>query len=34
MGPFYFKGIGNRATMEANTAKWKGMLASFEIQKH
>jgi hypothetical protein len=32
MGPFYFKGIGNRATMEANTAKWKGMLASFEIK--
>jgi hypothetical protein len=33
-GPFYFKGIGNRATMEANAGKWKGMLASFEIQKH
>jgi hypothetical protein len=31
MGPFYFKGVGNRATMDANAAKWKAMLASFEI---
>jgi hypothetical protein len=30
-GPFTFKGVGPRATMEANAAKWKAMLASFEL---
>jgi hypothetical protein len=31
-GPYYFKGVGNRTTMEANLVKWKGMLASFVLQ--
>jgi hypothetical protein len=31
-GPYYFKGVGSRTTMEANNAKWKGMLASFVVQ--
>ncbi len=31
MGPFTFKAVGPRAIVDANLAKWKGMLASFTL---
>nr|HEX4317177.1 hypothetical protein [Kofleriaceae bacterium] len=30
-GPYYFKGVGSKATMDANAAKFRAMLSSLEI---
>lgn len=30
-GPYYFKGVGSKATMDANAAKFRALLSSLEI---